>query len=158
MRALTLSEKVAVIRDRLLEEQNGMCPICDKAIERGAEVLDHQHQNGRVRAVLHRQCNSFEGKLANALKRFYGIDVSTFSSLKRSDYTELNNLIQNLESLWYHDYSANPYHPGHRFKEHKRISQLRKEIKKAKMLTTKVRKKEEIKQLQLKIKEKYGNN
>ncbi len=153
MRALTLSEKVQLIREEMLEVQGGVCPICTKAIQPEQAVLDHCHKNGHVRAVLHRSCNVGEAKMERLVRRYFALDVKEGKSKEN-----VLSLLANLMTFWEVDYSNNPYHPGHRFPEHKRISQLRKEIKKAKMLTTKVRKKEEIKQLQLKIKEKYGNN
>lgn len=148
MRALTLSEKVAEMREEMLKEDS-ICPICGRYIEPDQAVLDHDHNTGRVRAVLHRTCNAGEGKMVQLFKRF-------FKDVNLANPSEVENLMYALHLHWSRDYSSMPFHPGHRFPEHKRIKALRKEIKSAKMLTTKIRKKEEIKLLQLKIKEKYG--
>lgn len=58
---------------RLHKEQGGLCPLCLKPIdlrEKGEGVLDHDHDTGRVRGVLHRSCNAAEGKIANAASRW----------------------------------------------------------------------------------------
>ncbi len=150
MKALTLSERVQVIREDLLREQKNVCPICAKTIRLDEAVLDHDHQSGRIRAVLHRNCNVGEAKMERLVKRYFALDVKAVKSKE-----VVLTLLASLMTFWEVDYSKNCFHPGHRFPEHKRIKQLRKEITAAKMLTTKVRKKEEIKLLQLKIKEKY---
>ena len=58
---------------RLLKEQDGKCPLCGKPIDvtiKGEAVLDHDHDTGQVRGVLHRSCNAAEGKVANAAGRW----------------------------------------------------------------------------------------
>lgn len=56
----------------LLVQQGGKCKLCDKAIDttvRGRTsdyVLDHNHETGEIRGVLHRSCNAAEGKITNA--------------------------------------------------------------------------------------------
>lgn len=58
---------------KLHKEQGGICPLCSKPIdlrEKGAAVMDHDHESGRVRGILHRSCNAAEGKVANAAGRW----------------------------------------------------------------------------------------
>jgi hypothetical protein len=63
---------VKATRLELLEKQGYTCAICGLACTVEQAVLDHSHREGHVRAVLHRGCNSAEGKVINALKR-YGV-------------------------------------------------------------------------------------
>lgn len=53
--------------------QNGLCPLCKKHIDlkiKGEGVVDHDHDTGEIRGVLHRSCNAAEGKIANAAARW----------------------------------------------------------------------------------------
>lgn len=62
----------------LLRKQNQLCPICGEKIDvstkgRGSDyALDHCHATGEVRGVLHRACNSAEGKIRHAVSRWGG--------------------------------------------------------------------------------------
>ena len=52
-----------------LKEQGGLCAICQTPIDlttKGEGVVDHDHDTGEIRGVLHRSCNAAEGKIANA--------------------------------------------------------------------------------------------
>lgn len=62
---------------RILKEQGGICPLCELPIEttrvagtRTDYALDHCHETGVVRGVLHRSCNGALGKLDNAIGRW----------------------------------------------------------------------------------------
>lgn len=57
------------LRDQLLEEQNGLCALCQEPIDANEAVLDHDHRSGHVRAVLHRGCNAYAGHLENNQRR-----------------------------------------------------------------------------------------
>ena len=59
-------------RTRLLEQQSFKCALCMLDCSEDQAVLDHNHQGGHVRAVLHRGCNATEGKIMNSMRR-YGI-------------------------------------------------------------------------------------
>lgn len=57
----------------LKNEQDGKCPLCGFVIditEKGEGVVDHDHDTGEIRGVLHRSCNAAEGKIANAAARW----------------------------------------------------------------------------------------
>lgn len=60
----------------LLKKQGGLCAVCNKSIDvktRGRSsdyALDHCHSTGEVRGVLHRSCNSAEGKVRHAVSRW----------------------------------------------------------------------------------------
>lgn len=77
---------IAILRERLLKEANGICPICEKPNE--APCLDHHHTKkvggtGLVRGVICRNCNVFLGKIENNSKR-YGISIHELSTVLRS--------------------------------------------------------------------------
>lgn len=55
---------------QLKVEQAGNCAICGKPVDLALPkegVVDHNHDTGEIRGVLHRSCNSAEGKVANAV-------------------------------------------------------------------------------------------
>lgn len=61
------------VRDELLKEQGYICPISKVKITAKDAVLDHAHDDtSLVRAVLHRQSNSFIGIIERAWKRCLG--------------------------------------------------------------------------------------
>lgn len=50
--------------------QGGLCPLCGKPVDLTVPkegVVDHDHETGEIRGVLHRSCNSGEGKASNAI-------------------------------------------------------------------------------------------
>lgn len=58
---------------RRLKEQGGLCPLCRRPIDltiKGEGVIDHDHDTGRIRGILHRSCNAAEGKISNAAARW----------------------------------------------------------------------------------------
>lgn len=68
---------------RLLQQQGGVCALCGLPVdpkEKGALVLDHDHETGQVRGALHRSCNSSEGKVANAAGR-WGAKSMSYSDI-----------------------------------------------------------------------------
>lgn len=70
--------------------QDGKCPLCGLEIDltkKGEGVLDHDHDTGEIRGVLHRSCNAAEGKISNAAARW---------GAKSSSYADI---IQYLESV-----------------------------------------------------------
>jgi len=64
---------VKPLRDKLIQQQNNICPICGNIINN--PVLDHEHRkkikgSGLVRGVICRNCNVYLGKIENSCKRF----------------------------------------------------------------------------------------
>lgn len=49
----------------IYEEQDGTCPICDKAIEAESSAIDHNHKTGEVRGILCKSCNRAIGLLGD---------------------------------------------------------------------------------------------
>ena len=102
----------------LKTKQGGVCPICKKEIDlkvmgnKSDYVVDHCHESGLIRAVLHRSCNASEGRVANAVGR-WGAKSMQYSAI----IPYLRSLVEYLE---YHQ--ANPsklLYPDHRTPEQK---------------------------------------
>jgi len=107
MTKLTASQ-VKVQRDKMLSEQGGLCMLCCERIEAGADVLDHDHKTGRVRAVLHRGCNAMLGKIENARRINHLLG------------SRLGNMLSRVEQYINSDYSHHPVYPTHRTVEEKK--------------------------------------
>lgn len=63
--------------------QGGLCPVCKTPIDmkiKGEGVIDHDHNTGEIRGVLHRSCNAALGKVDNAAGRW---------GAKSMDYTAI---------------------------------------------------------------------
>ena len=86
-----MSRILEIIRDAFLRKQYDRCAICEKDLSQDSRAaVDHDHQSGRIRAVLCATCNSLLGMAHDSQKILYAA----------IDY--LN-----------HDYSENPIHPEH---------------------------------------------
>jgi len=75
----TTSKSLIAIRNSMIENQNGVCPLCDNPII--SPVCDHHHTgahkgDGKIRGVVCSVCNSIVGKFENAFIR-YGVDIET---------------------------------------------------------------------------------
>jgi hypothetical protein len=90
---------IALLREQILLEQQGLCALCNELIEEGKAVLDHCHTTGQIRGVLHRGCNAFEGNIVNAMPR-------NLITLER-----LHNILARL--MWYHSQLKPLVHPTH---------------------------------------------
>lgn len=77
--------EVALTRRRMIESQDGRCPLCEREVK--SPVMDHDHKTGSVRAVLCRGCNAVLGKIERAMV------------INRLDWPDLKNLMKNL--IWY---------------------------------------------------------
>lgn len=101
-----------------IKKQGGLCPLCKKEISlqvmgnKSDYVVDHCHESGLIRAVLHRSCNASEGRVANAAGRW---------GAKSMQYSEIIPYLRSLvEYLEYHQ--ANPsnlMYPDHKTPEEK---------------------------------------
>ena len=50
--------------ERLLNNQKGICPVCGLPFKEGGKrrpFIDHSHETGQVRGLLHHKCNSLLG-------------------------------------------------------------------------------------------------
>lgn len=121
------SSALKAFRLSLLETQGYRCAICGGDCTEEQAVLDHDHNQGHVRAVLHRGCNAVEGKIVNAIRR-YGI---------KDPYAYLTGLLK------YHETHATNQtgliHPAHFTAEEKierrkaKAKRTRAKVKRAKL-------------------------
>lgn len=115
-------------RQELLKAQKGRCALCGGKVLSKYEALDHDHNTGHIRGVLHTDCNILLGKIENfVLRNGKGI-------LRRGG---LQNLLKSCYNYMHIDYSRNPYHPSHRTPEEKQITKYKRILKKAKRESTK---------------------
>ena len=82
------------VRLQLLTEQENICPLCNTLIALEDAVLDHDHETGLVRGVLHSTCNSYEGMVKHKFVRS-GVHKNT------DIVTYLKNLIVYLQKEQY---------------------------------------------------------
>lgn len=83
LRKLARSQMRSWAMRHLKTEQNGLCPLCHQPIDmtiKGEGVIDHDHDTGRIRGILHRSCNSAEGKVSNAAAR-WGAKSSAYPAI-----------------------------------------------------------------------------
>lgn len=72
--------------------QGGRCPLCGEHIDlriKGEGIIDHDHDTGEIRGVLHRSCNAAEGKISNAAARW---------GCKSSKYTDIVTYLESVVS------------------------------------------------------------
>lgn len=62
------------IRKRMIEDQHGFCTFCAYAIEEEPEYMasipvnvDHDHRTGKIRGVVHPQCNNLIARMEAAI-------------------------------------------------------------------------------------------
>jgi hypothetical protein len=99
-------------REAQLKKQRGVCPLCGTVIQPEEAVLDHCHDTGHVRKVLHRSCNAAEGRI----KQWAG---------PRSRGDDPEKFLRNLIKYWKSEYSDNPVHPNHGKKRPRRRKRRR---------------------------------
>jgi hypothetical protein len=71
--------EVKPTRERLYLAQAARCGVCQFHIVKGDDVLDHDHDTGAIRGVLHRSCNALLGKIENAYRRFGVKDLAAWA-------------------------------------------------------------------------------
>lgn len=100
-------------------KQGGKCPLCGEAIElatRGNKtdwVVDHDHETGEIRGVLHRSCNGAEGKAANAMGRW---------GAKSMSYKDIVPFAKRLVAYWESE-GAGVMYPDHKTPEERKEAQ-----------------------------------
>lgn len=88
---LYTTKDVQKVREQLYKDQEGLDPITGLLIPEKQKVLDHDHSNHFVRAVLHRQTNAVLGKIENLWTRYLSYwYTGTLSDFLRgcADYIE----------------------------------------------------------------------
>ena len=97
----------------LKRDQDMCCAICKKPIDlkvRGNKsdyVVDHNHETGAIRGILHRSCNSAEGKVLKAAGSWGAKDCSIGASIAW--------LKAMLEYHEHHEANPSPYiYPAHK--------------------------------------------
>lgn len=106
--------------------QGNKCPLCKanfgdgklkgkKIVPKYIPVLDHNHDNGRLRGVLCNNCNGMEGKIKNRVRR---------ASRDLTDVQWLENLL----TYWkLHEEPRSPYiYPTHKNEDEKRLARNKK--------------------------------
>lgn len=89
-------------REALLKEQGGLCLLCETRIRKAEAALDHCHETGRIRGVLHKDCNVLLGKIENYIK----------GRGKRMDKPDvLSNFFYNVFRYRRTSYTHRPLHP-----------------------------------------------
>ena len=105
----------------LKTKQGGNCAICGKPISlqvmgnTSDYVVDHCHETGEIRGVLHRSCNSAEGKVVNAAGRW-----GAKSTLYVDVIPYLERLVQYLKSS--QENGTGMMYPDHKTDEEKRLA------------------------------------
>jgi len=90
------SKDVPIVRLNILNEQDGLCPICSEEVK--DPCLDHDHRRkrggtGQIRGVLCRMCNSFVAKSENNCVRY---------NIQKDDLPDvLRNIANYLEKTHY---------------------------------------------------------
>lgn len=101
------------VRELLFKKQGGICPLCNRPIERtsGNVCLDHDHRHGHCRAALCRNCNGIEGK------------VLRWAGQAKRDGTELEWLKRLVEYWEVHAIPQTPFlHHLHKTEEQKQAA------------------------------------
>lgn len=94
MRKLTRANLNAFKVRQLQVNQGGLCALCGKPVdlkEAREGAVDHDHDTGEVRGVLHRSCNAAEGKIANAAGAW---------GAKSMQYKDIVPFVEKLVAYW----------------------------------------------------------
>ena len=105
MNILLIGKLYVAEKERLYQEQNGLCPICGRELNEdiASNHLDHDHtlegpNAGKVRALLCNYCNSLEGQIKHKFDtsglKTKGVDIAdwleTLAEYYRKDLSEHN--------------------------------------------------------------------
>lgn len=115
--------EVKAVTMALLVTQNWKCVLCGKAIDpnivgnRSDYVLDHNHETGEIRGVLHRSCNSAEGKALQA--------IGSWGS-KSKKYKDVIPFVEALLAYWKSSNGTGLMYPDHKTPTEQKAAQLLK--------------------------------
>lgn len=101
-----------------LKTQKGRCPLTRRSVTMATGVIDHDHETGRIRAILTNGVNRAEGIINGAMHKWAGV-TTTYDKIKflraLADYYEAEPL---------------PYiYPTHKTEDEKRIARNKKAVK-----------------------------
>ena len=121
-RKISRSQQRAYTMGILKSKQGGNCAVCGKEVLLTVKglgssyVLDHCHDTGLVRGVLHRGCNGALGKLENAVGRWTGIGM------------DMDKIIEWLKAaIVYYESGFEPViYPDHKSDEEKKAATAQK--------------------------------
>lgn len=122
---------------RQLAAQGGLCPLCEKPIDpsiKGEVVIDHDHDTGEIRGVLHRSCNAAEGKVANAAGRW---------GAKSMSYSVIIPFLERLVAYLKNPPSSGLMYPTHKTEDELKAAQLERRRKARKAVRTASRNKKD---------------
>lgn len=113
------------VKLELMKRQNYICPLCKRKLlakEISKVALDHCHDTGYIRGVLHMRCNRAEGAVKTALRTWCGAPDTPKGTLKTIDSLRdyLNASIENPILLIY---------PKHKTKQELAIAAAKKALK-----------------------------
>ena len=100
------------MKKKLIEDQDGICPLCErslKSMDMSNVIVDHDHESGRIRAALCRNCNGIEGKIKKQAIRCSSLEGYIYWLRRLSKYLDFHQLNP-----------GNYLHPTHRTPEEKK--------------------------------------
>lgn len=106
------ASEVKQYREQYLVEQDNTCALCKQHVEPSDAVLDHCHQTGYLRGVLHRFCNTYLGAIENNVKR------------NKITNVQLTSILSNAQA--YMQSRKDVLHPTYRTPEEKALRAKRK--------------------------------
>lgn len=74
------ANQVSGVLQQLVARQGNVCAVCNRPFTRmDIPCLDHDHDTGYIRGVLHRSCNGIEGKIKKmAQKSHKGVSSAEY--------------------------------------------------------------------------------
>lgn len=111
--------EIKPLRERLHKAQKGLCCLCGHKMSLDEAVLDHDHETGHIRGVLHRQCNHTEGRIVSWIRR-------------TGKHVEPIDFLERLTKYWKQDHTSKPVHPTHKSEQEKEIAVLKRKMKRLK--------------------------
>ena len=135
--------ELKIEREIRLKCQHNLCPLCLGKIKLEDANLDHDHNTGHIRAVLHPECNILLGKIENFLNRW---------SRGLKDDQRVRNFLDNLHAYMVASYDDNPLHPKHRTPTDKLRQKYERLHRRSKKPETKLKYKQQLLHLLEKLK------
>lgn len=112
------TSEIKEYREKLLKEQKSICPLCKTYIAKHEATLDHDHETGKIRQVLHRSCNQSEGRILSWANRSRAKDPKKF--------------VAALVEYWDYSYGDRPDHPQHLSETEQELRNLKRKLRRLK--------------------------